>query len=259
MTSEEPKKPLPKVLKGNLRRHFLTGLLVVTPTVVAAWILYRLFAFTDGLLWENIRFGWVRPGGIPGVGAVTVLALILLVGVLVNNYLGRRLYGFWESMAVRIPLFNKIYLAVKQIGEALLANEKNVFRAVGLIEYPRRGMWAMVFLTEPPGSEIQKHVGESAMSVFLPTTPNPTSGFFLMVPEKDIRVLSMPVEDGMKMVISGGSFVPVESAPGDIVPIKEGSKRRWWQSRGSASDAASDSAPDSPSGSPPDSASDPSS
>jgi uncharacterized membrane protein len=193
---------------GQLRRHFLTGLLVVTPAALAGWILYKLLAWMDGLLWSQIRFGWVRPEGIPGVGLVTVVLLILLVGVVVNNYIGRRFYQVGDRLLARIPLFNKIYLAIKQIGESLLSRETSVFRAVGLIQYPREGLWCIVFLTEVPGKEILDITGDAMRCVFLPTTPNPTSGFLLMVPEKDIVRLSMTVEDGLKMVISGGAFVP---------------------------------------------------
>ncbi len=198
---------------ARLRRHFLTGILVVTPMAVAAWVLYQLLSWLDTLLWAQIRFGWVRPGGIPGVGLVTVILLVLLAGVVVNNYLGRRLFGIWDSLLTRIPLFNKIYVAVKQIGEVLLSSDRTVFRSVGLIEYPRKGVWSMVFLTEVPGAEIQKSLGGGMRSVFLPTTPNPTSGFFLIVPEKDIIPLNMSVENGLKMVISGGAFVPPAREP----------------------------------------------
>lgn len=193
---------------GQLRRHFLTGILVVTPAALAGWILYKLLAWMDGLLWSQIRGGWVRPEGIPGVGLVTVVLLILLVGVVVNNYIGRRFYQVGDRLLTRIPLFNKIYLAIKQIAESLLSRETTVFRAVGLIQYPRPGLWCIVFLTEVPGKEILDAIGDPVRSVFLPTTPNPTSGFLLMVPEKDIVRLSMTVEDGLKMVISGGAFVP---------------------------------------------------
>jgi uncharacterized membrane protein len=233
---EKDTDPVPKVLRGNLRRHFLTGLLVVTPTGVAAWVLYGLFSWVDGLLWEYVRFGWVRPGGIPGVGAVTVLGLVVIIGLLVNNYLGRRIYYLWESVVIRIPLFNKIYMAVKQIGEALLSSDKTVFRAVGLIEYPRPGLWVLVFVTEHPGAEIQAAAGEPVRSVFLPTTPNPTSGFLLMVPEKDIRILKLSVEDGLKMVVSGGAYVPGLPGAGDLafpITLRTGrtgkARRRWWR------------------------------
>lgn len=198
---------------GQLRRHFLTGILVMTPAVLAGWILFQLLAWVDGLLWSKIRFGWVRPEGIPGVGLVTVVVLILLVGVLVNNYIGRRFYRIWDRLLTRIPLFNKIYLAIKQIAESLLSRETSVFRAVGMIEYPRKGLWCLVFLTEVPGKEILDASRENLRSVFLPTTPNPTSGFLLMVPEKEITRLSMSVEDGLKMVISGGAFVPGRGLP----------------------------------------------
>lgn len=215
----DPSDPKPQETRhwdrflGQLRRHFLTGLLVVTPAALAGWILYKLLAWMDGLLWSQIRFGWVRPEGIPGVGLVTVVLLILLVGVLVNNYIGRRFYKIWDRLLTRIPLFNKIYMAIKQIAESLLSRETTVFRAVGLIEYPRKGLWCIVFLTEVPGKEILDATGTGMRSVFLPTTPNPTSGFLLMVPEKDITRLSMTVEDGLKMVISGGAFVPGRELP----------------------------------------------
>jgi len=228
------KKEVPGVLRGNLRRHFLTGLLVVTPTVVAGWVLYRLFVFVDNLLWDYIRFGWIKPGGIPGVGAVAVLALVFLIGVIVNNYLGRRIYNFWESLVIRIPLFNKIYIAVKQIGEALLSRDKNVFRAVGLIEYPRHGLYSLVFITEAAPAEIQDITGQPLRSVFLPTTPNPTSGFLLMVPESQITILGLSVEEGLKMVISGGAYVP------DVVALEDAqrapARRRRWRLLGRRSD-----------------------
>ncbi len=226
--TKPPGIPQPDRFGTKLRRHFLTGILVVTPAAVAGWVLYRLLAWVDGLLWAQMRFGWVRPGGIPGVGFVTVVLLVLLVGLLVNNYVGRRFYQIWDHLLTRIPLFNKIYIAVKQIGEALLTSNRTVFRAVGLIEYPRKGIWSLVFLTETPSEEIVDTAGQPLRSVFLPTTPNPTSGFLLMVPEKDLVRLNMTVEEGLKMVISGGAYVPGES---ELGPIRRSPrlKRRWWQ------------------------------
>jgi uncharacterized membrane protein len=224
----------PEKVRTRLRRHFLTGVLVVTPAAVAAWVLYRLLAWVDGLLWDDIRFGWVRPGGIPGVGLITVVLLVLFVGVVVNNFVGRKFYRSWDHLLTRIPLFNKIYVAVKEIAEALLSSNRSVFRAVGLIEYPRKGLWCLVFLTEAPGEEIQDTVGRPVRSVFLPTTPNPTSGYLLMVPEDEIVRLNMTVEDGLKMVISGGAFVPEEARGlgSRILPeLPPASGRGWWNRR----------------------------
>lgn len=214
---------------SKLRRDFLTGILVVTPAAVAAWVLYKLLAWVDGLLWEYLRFGWIRPGGIPGAGLVIVIVLILLVGVLVNNYVGRRFYGMWDGLLARIPLFNKIYLAVKQIGESFLNRETSVFRGVGLVQYPRKGIWCLVFLTETPGDEVKERSGEELRSVFLPTTPNPTSGFLLMIPEKDIHRLNMSVEEGLKMVISGGAYVPGRGAILGPHPRRVRIGRPWWR------------------------------
>ncbi len=221
----------PEKAGARLRRHFLTGVLVVTPAAVAAWVLYRLLAWVDGLLWDDIRFGWVRPGGIPGAGLITVVLLVLFVGVVVNNYVGRRFYRIWDHLLTRIPLFNKIYIAVKEIASALLSSKRSVFRAVGLIEYPRKGLWCLVFLTEVPGAEIQATVGRRVRSVFLPTTPNPTSGFLLVVPEDDIVRLNMTVEEGLKMVISGGAFVPEDGGrlgSGTLPELPPGRGRGWW-------------------------------
>jgi uncharacterized membrane protein len=205
-----------------LRRSFLTGILIVTPAAVAAWVLYRLLYWVDTLLWDEVRLGWVRPGGIPGVGLVIVLVFVLLVGLFVNNFIGRRFYHFVDGILGRIPLFSKIYLAVKQIGEALLTGERTIFRSVALVEFPRKGVWCLVFLTEKPNEEIGRAAGEELRSVFLPTTPNPTSGFLLMVPERDIRYLAMSVEDGLKMVISGGAYTPGRFAGAPVTVTRKG-------------------------------------
>ena len=220
--AKEAKQGFGSRLAGGIRRNFLTGVLVVTPAVVAGWILYRLLAWVDGLLWDRVRLGWIRPGGVPGVGFVIVVVLILLVGMVVNNYIGRRFYGYWDRLLGRIPFFDKIYVAIKQIGEALLSRETSVFRAVGLVQFPREGLWCMVFLADDPGKEIQDAAGEPLRCVFLPTTPNPTTGFLLMVPEREIRRLTLSVEDGLKMVISGGAYVPGRGSVvgGKLVRVK---------------------------------------
>jgi uncharacterized membrane protein len=201
-------KDLRKRVGSQLKLHFLTGILVVTPAVLAGWILYKFLAWVDGLLWEKVRMGWIRPEGIPGVGFVIVVLLILFVGMLVNNYVGQRFYNYLDSLLSHIPVFDKMYIAFKQIGEALLSRDNAVFREVGLIEFPRPGLWALVFLAEKAGAEIEAKTGEKLRCVFLPHTPNPTTGFLLMVPEADIRRLDLSVEKGIKMVISGGAYVP---------------------------------------------------
>jgi uncharacterized membrane protein len=196
-------------LGSRIRRHFLTGVLVVTPALVAGWVLYKFFKWVDGLLWSYLRFGWVHQGGIPGAGLVLVSLFVLLVGLLVNNYIGRRFYGYLDGLLARIPLFNKIYVAIKQMGDALLSGKNRVFRAVALVEFPRPGAWAVVFLTEAPGRPFTDVAGENLRCVFLPTTPNPTTGFLLMVPERNVHRLPITVEEGIKLVISGGAYIPV--------------------------------------------------
>ena len=154
----------------------------------------------------------------------------ILVALMVNNYIGRIIYGFYDCVLFNNTLFNKIYTALKQIGEALFSADRTVFRAVAMIEYPRRGMWSLVFMTEVPGDEMHAVAGERLRSVFLPTTPNPTSGFLLMVPEKDLYPLRLTVEEGLKMVISGGAIVPGELAQTMEEPdrVKRRKARRSW-------------------------------
>jgi len=231
----------------SLRRHFFTGVLVVVPAAVSAWVLYRLFSWVDGLLWDEIRFGWVRPEGIPGVGIVAVLLAVFLIGLLVNNYIGRRFYRIYDRLLSRIPLFNKIYTVLKQLGEAVLSSEKTVFRSVGMIQYPRKGIWSLVFLTDQPSEEMMSVAGERLRSVFLPTTPNPTSGFFLMLPESEIHPLAVSVEDGLKMVISGGVVVPAPPVPRVAPPagVRAG-RTRWWSSGAHDETAAAAPKPDEP-------------
>jgi uncharacterized membrane protein len=187
-----------------LRRHFITGVLVLTPTVGTVWLLYRLFTFLDSLLGGFLRGEYVRPGGIPGMGLVSLLLLILLVGILTNNLLGRRLLAFWE---------------IKQISEAVLSNRETKFRRVVLVEYPRKGIHSLAFVVRTPAGALRERMGEGYITLFLPTTPNPTSGFFLIVPEADVIPMDFSVEEGLKLVISAGTVMPGEVDPGRTIAM----------------------------------------
>ena len=140
---------------------------------------------------------------IPGLGVLLAVALVLITGMIMANLLGRRLVAFWESLLARIPLVRTLYSAVKQIMEAVLATDAKSFRKVLLVEYPRKGVW-----TSDDLGEVQDKTIANVISVFIPTTPNPTSGFVLMVPESDVIELDMAVEEGLKMIISMGVVVP---------------------------------------------------
>lgn len=145
---------------------------------------------------------------IPGLGVLLAVALVLITGMIMANLLGRRLVAFWESLLARIPLVRTLYSAVKQIMEAVLATDAKSFRKVLLVEYPRKGVWSLAFMTSDDLGEVQDKTIANVISVFIPTTPNPTSGFVLMVLESDVIELDMAVEEGLKMIISMGVVVP---------------------------------------------------
>lgn len=203
----------------NLRRNFLTGLLVLVPAVVAGWVLYQAFRWVDTLLWERVRFSFIRKGGIPGVGIVIVVLVVLLTGYITNDYIGGRIVRRWDRLLLRIPLFNKIYSATKQVSEAFLSPERRaVFRSTGLVEFPRPGSFAVGFEVSPVTSGVYEaaaavHPGVDLVGVFVPNTPNPTTGFLIVVPRHQYYVMPIPLEDGLKMVISGGVFMPPDRVP----------------------------------------------
>ncbi len=184
------------------------------PVVVAALVVWWLFSASTNLF---IRF---LPKGCDSVlvralTLVGLVALVTVVGVVAHNVFGRQIISLGERILARIPIFNKIYLAVKQISEAFIGRHRTVFKKVVMVEYPRKGLFVIGFQTAESRGEIQGKTGETMVNVFLPTSPNPTSGMLIIVPKKDIVELDMTVEDGMKMVISGGAVAP-EEVEGDI-------------------------------------------
>ena len=190
-------------LAGKLRIYFITGILVVAPSVITIYVLWKLFKGLDRFLGDHLPYGWI-----PGTGLLAVICIILFAGMLTRNYVGRKLLELWEALLARIPVMSRFYLAVKQIGEAVFSSKSKAFRSVVLIQYPRKGIYSLAFVTSVPTYELREKLGEGMVSVFVPTTPNPTSGFFLVVPLKEVMPLSMSVEDGLKLVISGGTVQP---------------------------------------------------
>ncbi len=190
---------------GGLRRYFLAGILALAPVTITAWLLLKIFRTVDG--WLRPVFTRAFGFEIPGVGFVTTILLVLAVGAFASNVIGRQFLAVLEKLFQRVPLASRIYIAVKQIGDSVIGSQKNLFQRVVLFEWPRRGVWSMGFVTgrhEGPWFPGRPHC-----HVFLPTTPNPTSGYLLFVPEEDLIDLDMSVEDGLKLVISGGAVAPV--------------------------------------------------
>nr|VFJ74187.1 MAG: Uncharacterized membrane protein [Candidatus Kentron sp. FW] len=196
---------------SRLRKYLIAGLLVWLPLGVTVLVLKLLVDVMDRtllLLPAAWRPDMVLGFHIPGIGLVLSLAVVGITGVVVANLLGRRMVAFWESFLARIPLVRSIYLGVKQVVETVFTSEGKSFRKVVLIEYPRRGTWCLAFLTGTGLGEVQARTGQDIVAVFVPTTPNPTSGFVLLVPVEDVRELDMNVDDGLKLIISMGVAVP---------------------------------------------------
>jgi uncharacterized membrane protein len=188
------------------RQLFIRGLLALTPIVLTGYILYSIFIFMDNLLGPYVKS--ILGKSLPGVGLIAGIFLIFIMGFLISNVIGEKLYNFIEKMVKRIPLVTKVYFGIKQIIDAFSIQGKQVFSKVVLIEYPRKGTYVVGFLTGECKGEVQTKTAARLMNVFVPTTPNPTSGMLILVPENDITYLDMTVEEGLKLIVSAGVVVP---------------------------------------------------
>jgi uncharacterized membrane protein len=208
---------------GSLRRYLIAGLLVWLPLAATILVVRGLVGFLDStllLLPEGYRPDVLLGFHVPGLGVLLTFAVVLLTGLVVANLFGRRLVRGWEALLNRIPLVRSIYSAVKQLAETMFSNGQS-FRKVLLIEYPRQGSWTLAFQTSADVGEAQLKTGREVINVYVPTTPNPTSGFFLMVPKEEVVELEMSVDEGLKMLISMGAVVPPYS-PAQVAAQKEG-------------------------------------
>ncbi len=194
------------------KRYFIAGLLIWLPlgvTIVVIKFLVDLFDRSLLLLPPNYRPEALFGVDIPGFGVLLSLTLILLTGVVVANFLGSKVVAIWESFLSRIPLVRSIYNAAKQISQAVFGSGDQTFQKVFLIQYPRKGLWTLGFQTSHSQGEAQQKTGKKdIVNLFVPTTPNPTSGFFIMASKADLVELEIKVEEALKMVISGGVIVP---------------------------------------------------
>lgn len=202
-----------------MKKYFVTGLLIWIPLVITLMVLAWVVNTLDQIL--LIAPAAVRPDALldfhlPGVGVLVTLLLILLTGLAAANFVGQRLVGFWEGLLSRIPVVKSIYYSVKQVSDTLLSSNGQAFRKALLIQYPHQGIWTIAFQTGKPGGDAARHLGDDFVSVYVPTTPNPTSGFFLMLPRKDAIELDMSVDDALKYIISMGVVAP-PSPPGSAL------------------------------------------
>lgn len=190
----------------RIRNYFVTGLIVLVPVIITWELLFWLFNVVDGVLGRFVPRIFGRP--LPGVGLAVTLLIVFVVGLLAANLFGRRLIHYGEEVMRRVPIVRSVYVTMKQITDAFVRQEQAAFSKVCIVEYPRKGIYSLGFLTSPAYREIEETAGGKVVGVFVPTTPNPTSGFLLYLPEADVTYLAMPVEDGLKLVISGGVVGP---------------------------------------------------
>ena len=196
----------------RLRAYFLTGILITAPLFITGYLAWLFIGFVDAkvtpLLPEQYNPESYLPFGVPGLGLIILFIFLTIVGAVTAGFFGKLWLRFTERLLNRMPVVRNIYSAVKQILETVLAQQSSAFREAVLVEYPRRGLWAIAFITGRTEGEVQNVTEEECINIFLPTTPNPTSGFLLFVPKKDLISLSMSTEEAIKMVISGGIITP---------------------------------------------------
>ena len=207
----------------SMKRYLVAGLIVWVPLGITIWVLVWLLTTLDQTLLlvpESARPEAVVGFHIPGLGVLLFVAILLLTGVIAANFFGARLILFWESMLGRIPVVKSIYSSVKQVSDTLLSEKGNAFRKALLVEYPAPGSWTIAFLTGAPAPEVAEYLPGDHVSVYVPTTPNPTSGFFLMLPRSRVHELDMTVDEALKYIISMGVVAPRQRqlAPPRVAP-----------------------------------------
>ncbi|MGI9303637.1 MAG: DUF502 domain-containing protein, partial [Gammaproteobacteria bacterium] len=203
-------------LAARLRNYFFAGVLVAAPIAITLWLTWRFVTFVDGLVKPIIPPDLLAgmPIGIPGLGLIVAVFMLILIGVFAAGYSGRLLYRAGDNLMNRVPVVRSIYNATKQIFEAVFAERAQAFRETVLVEYPRRGIWAVGFLTGRTVGEVQKVMQSEVLNVFVPATPNATTGFLLFVPQEDVRYPDIKIDDGIKLVISSGLVPPAHGSKG---------------------------------------------
>jgi uncharacterized membrane protein len=197
---------------GRLRTWLFAGVLVTAPIIITFYLIWWVIHLIDGIVTPLIPPRYQPETylqfGVPGVGVVVVLLSLTLIGALTTSLLGRYFVHLSDRVMARMPVVRGIYGATKQVLETIFSSQGNAFRSVVLVEFPRAGVWSLGFITATTTGEIAHHAAAPLVNVFVPTTPNPTSGYLLFVPRKDVIELQMTVEEGVKMIVSGGIVTP---------------------------------------------------
>lgn len=194
-----------------LKRYFITGLLIWAPLGITIWVLNFIVSTMDKSLlllpsqWQpSLLFNM----SIPGLGVILTLCVILLTGLITSNIIGQKLVTLWERLLARIPVVKSIYYSVKQVSDTVFSSDGEAFRKALLVQYPHQGCWTIAFLTGQASGKIAQHFSQDMVSVYIPTTPNPTSGFFLLLPKENVIELEMSVDEALKYIISLGVVAP---------------------------------------------------
>ena len=218
-------KPHDRVL-ARLRGYFLAGILVTAPISITLYLTWIFLIYVDSKVTPLIPAAYnpntYLPFSLPGLGLIIAITFFILVGWFAKNILGRLIIRIWEYFVDRLPVIRTIYAALKQIFETVMTSQSQAFREVVMFEYPRKGIWALGFVTGQTKGEVQRLTEDEVVNVFLPTTPNPTSGFLLFIPRKDLAVMQMSVEEGIKMIVSGGIITPSDKPVLDQIAANAG-------------------------------------
>ena len=212
-----------------MKRYLIAGLLVWVPLGITMWVLHFLVTSLDSILLllpETARPETLLGFYIPGIGVVVAFLILLVTGVMTANFLGLRLLRAWESVLIRIPFVKSIYSSVKQVSDTLLSDQGNAFRKALLVEFPHAGSWTIAFQTGNPAPAVAARLEGEHVSVYVPTTPNPTSGYFVIVPRARVHDLDMTVDEALKYIISMGVVAPRAHAPAVTLPPAEAARTR---------------------------------
>lgn len=194
-----------------MKKYFITGLLVLVPLFITVWVLLSIIGMMDQSLYllpESWRPQALFGHNIIGIGALLTMLIILITGVIATNFFGKQLILLWEKMLNRVPVVKSIYASVKQVSDTLFSDSGNAFRHAVLVQFPHQGAWTIAFVTGQPSGEVASHLKGDFVSVYVPTTPNPTSGYFIMVPRAEVIELKMSVDEALKYIISMGAVAP---------------------------------------------------
>jgi uncharacterized membrane protein len=194
-----------------MKKYFITGLLVLVPLFITVWVITSLIGMMDQSL-LLLPLEW-RPKNVigfelPGIGALLTLLIIFVTGLIATNIFGQQIILWWELLLSRVPVVKSIYASVKQVSDTLFSNSGNAFRQAVLIQFPHQGAWTIAFITGQPSGDVANHLQGDFVSVYVPTTPNPTGGYFIMLPKETVTYLDMSVDEALKYIISMGVVAP---------------------------------------------------